>query len=221
MLRYALFDLDNTLYPATSGLWEAIGERMNRYMVERLGLDPADVPRRRRGYRARFGTTLKGLASEFSVDPLEFLEFVHDLPLERYLDYDAELDGMLARLPLRKVVFTNADAPHARRVLARLGLERHFERILDIHALDFVNKPEQGAYLRVLEILDARGGECVFLEDTPVNLEPARALGMRTVLVAGAPGAIEVDCRIDRTAELEAALGARGWLPSTLGLQQD
>jgi putative hydrolase of the HAD superfamily len=209
MLRFALFDLDNTLYPANSGLWEAIAGRINLYMIERLGIDPSEVVARRRNYLAAFGTTLKGLSTEFAVDPLDFLEFVHDLPLDRYLDRDAELDAMLERLPLRKIIFTNADAPHARRVLARLGIERHFERIIDIHSLEFVNKPDERAYQRALSLLGARADECVFVEDTLINLLPARALGMRTVLVTDAREDGDVDYRIGRPADLEAALGLR------------
>jgi len=207
MLRFALFDLDNTLYPATSGLWEAIAERINLFMVERLGIDPTEVPARRKNYLAQFGTTLKGLSTEYAIDAFDFLAFVHDLPLERYLRRDLELDLMLDRLPLTKIIFTNADAPHARRVLACLGIERHFERIIDIHSLEFVNKPDERAYRRTLALLGARAEECVFVEDTLVNLLPARALGMRTVLVSDAVGDGEVDHRIVRPADLAGALG--------------
>jgi len=205
-LRYALFDLDNTIYPPDSGLWEAIGERINLYMVRRLGLDPREAGARRESYLAAFGTTLNGLRREYGIDALDFLEFVHDLPLEHYLRHDAELDAMLSRLPLAKAILTNADAPHARRVLARLGVARHFDRIIDIHALEFVNKPDRGAYLRALELLGARPEECIFLEDSPRNLLPARELGMHTVLVGGEAPGQGIDHRIARLLDLEAVL---------------
>ena len=44
MLRLALFDLDDTLYAAGCGLWDAIGGRIERFMVERMGLAPDGVP---------------------------------------------------------------------------------------------------------------------------------------------------------------------------------
>ncbi len=193
MLRYALFDLDDTLYSSSTGLWDAIGERIHRYMVERLGLNPAEAPALRHRYFDAFGTTLNGLRHNFNIDPEDYLAFVHDLPLEQYLQPDPALNAMLARLPLTKAIFTNADAPHARRVLERLGVARHFKQIIDIHALAFVNKPEPGAYTRALELLSAQPAECLFVEDSRRNLLPARALGMLTVLVGGQANSLAPD----------------------------
>ena len=185
MLRHALFDLDNTLYPPSSGLWEAIGQRIGQFMVERLGIRPEEVRERRRNYLHAFGTTLSGLRQEFDVDPDDFLSFAHDLPLEKFLRYDPELDAMLGRLPLTKTVFTNADADHARRVLERLGVSRHFSHIVDIRVLEWINKPDQRAYLRAMELISALPEECLFADDAVRNLIPARGLGMLTVLVGG------------------------------------
>jgi putative hydrolase of the HAD superfamily len=183
MLRVAFFDLDDTLYPASSGLWDALGDRIVRYMIERVGLPPAEVPALREQYFRTYGTTLNGLRTRHGVAPDDYLAFVHDLPLEQYLQPSPALDGMLARLPLRKFVFTNADAPHAARVLARLGVQRRFEGIIDIHALQFVNKPDPGAYAAALRLAGAPAAECLFVDDAPRNLLPAHASGMLTVLV--------------------------------------
>ena len=207
MLRYALFDLDDTLYSSGTGLWDAIGERIHRYMIERLGLNPAEAPALRHRYFDAFGTTLNGLRHDFNVDPEDYLAFVHDLPLEQYLQPDPALNAMLARLPLTKVIFTNSDMPHARRVLERLGVARHFKQIVDIHALAFVNKPEPGAYARALELLSAKAAECIFVEDSRRNLLPARALGMLTVLVGHAPSADGVDYTIPDVLGLERIVG--------------
>jgi putative hydrolase of the HAD superfamily len=208
MLRYALFDLDNTLYPPESGLWEAIGERINLYLTERMRLPPAEAASIRRRYLKTFGTTLNGLRLEYSIDPLDYLAFVHDLPLDKYLRPRPSLDAMLGRLPLVKVIFTNADAPHAQRVLEQLGIRRHFTHIIDILALDFVNKPDQLAYQRAVEVLAAAPAECVFIEDTPHNLPPAHDLGMRTVLLGPRSAERGVDYHITHILELEAVLGA-------------
>lgn len=208
MLRYVLFDLDNTLYPSNSGLWEAIAHRINLYMIERLGMEPEEVGEKRLQYLSAFGTTLNALRHFYGIDPDEFLIFVHDIPLGDYLSPDPALDSMLDRLPLRKVIFTNADAFHARRVLARLGVARHFERIIDIHALEFVNKPKPRAYLKALEFVSARPQECVLVEDSLLNILPARSLGMVTVLVGSDEAADGADYRIRRVTELEESLRA-------------
>ena len=38
-VRWGLFDLDNTLYPSDSGVFQAIGRRIHDFMAERLGMD--------------------------------------------------------------------------------------------------------------------------------------------------------------------------------------
>ncbi len=207
MIRYVLFDLDNTLYRQSCGLWEAIGDRINLYMIDRLGMAPGEVSRQRDDFLRAFGTTLNALRHYYGIDPDEFLAFVHDLPLSDYIGHDAVLDEMLARLPIAKVIFTNADAPHARRVLSRLGIARHFECIIDIHALDFVNKPDRRAYLKAMELISASPAECVFVEDSISNLRPARNLGMTTVLVRDGHGEDGVDYHIRSITDLESIIG--------------
>ena len=182
-LRYALFDLDNTLYPTSCGLWQEIGRRINLYMIEKLGIHPQEVSKRREEFLKTSGTTLNALRRHYSVDPDEFLNFVHNIPLDRYLQHEPELDRMLGRMQMSKIIFTNADAQHARRVLSRLGILRHFEFIVDIHMLEFINKPDQRAYLKVLQFASAQAEECILIEDFPANIIPARKLGMTTVLV--------------------------------------
>ncbi len=203
MLRFALFDLDNTLYPRDSGLWDAIGHRINLYMIERLSMLPEEVAARRDRYLSAFGTTLNALRHYYGTDPEDFLAFVHDLPLKSYLHPDPELDGMLRRFSLVKVIFTNADAQHARRVLSCLGISHHFECIIDIHALEFINKPDPRAYLKALEFVSAQASECILVEDSIPNIGPARALGMTTVLVGDSKSKDAADYLVSRVTDLE------------------
>jgi putative hydrolase of the HAD superfamily len=208
-LAFALFDLDDTLYAAQCGLWAAIGDRIDRYMVERLGLAPDTTALQRRHYLEHYGTTLNGLRREHQVDPLEYLQYVHDVPLPRYLAPNAELDAMLGRLPLTKAIFTNADAAHAGRVLDCLGIARHFSQIIDIHTLGFINKPDPRAYARAVELLGAQAEQCLFVDDAVRNLRPARALGMFTILVKSPPAEPTpegVDDQIESVLQLEQVL---------------
>ena len=206
MIRFLLLDLDNTLYQPDTGLWEAIGHRINQYMIERLGFHPEEVKERRDAYLHLFGTTLNALRHYHHVDADDFLSYVHDLPLERHLPENPELDSMLARLPQRKVIFTNADAPHALRVLSRLGIRRHFEQIFDIHGMDFICKPDPRAYEKVLELIGARPEECVFADDSLQNLVPARVMGMTTVLVGPEEDAAGANYCIRNILEIESVL---------------
>lgn len=205
-LRFVLFDLDNTLYPTSCGLWEEIGNRINLYMIERLGMDPLDVTKQRQDFLHAFGTTLNALRRYYPVDPNDFLDFVHDIPLDKYIQYDPELDGMLARMKLRKIIFTNADAKHARRVLSRLRIMRHFESIVDIHLLDFLNKPDPRSYAKALDFVEAQPEECILIEDSVANIEGARRIGITTVMVGGLPGEDGADYHIESITQLEKLL---------------
>jgi putative hydrolase of the HAD superfamily len=181
---------------------QAIGHRINLYMIERLGVKQEEVSAIRDSFLKDFGTTLNALRRYYPVDPHEFLDFVHDIPLDR-LQYDAALGRMMDSLEPRKIVFTNADAKHARRVLARLGILHCFESIIDIHMLEFVNKPYRRAYLKALDFAVASPEECVLIEDSPANIAPARALGMITVLVGNAAKPDGAHYHIDRITDFE------------------
>ncbi len=186
MIKILAFDLDETLYPSSTGLMEAINERIKLYMVHKLGFDPAEVEKIRQSYYIRYGTSLRGLMVEYGIDPDDYLRFVHDVPLERYLSRDNQpLREALSRIPLEKVIFTNASREHAINVLNYLGLADIFSRIVDIRDLNFICKPHPEAYERFLRIIGVKGEECILVDDTPRNLVAAKAFGIITVLVNG------------------------------------
>ena len=186
-MRYStlFFDLDDTLYPASTGLWMAIRERMTRYIVENLGVPHEQALAMRKTYYEIYGTTLRGLQHDYKIDPDQYLQYVHDLPLKDYLEpASTELHSLLLSLPQQRWIFTNADEMHARRVLEVLGLQDCFEGIIDIHTTGFYCKPDRQAYLNAL----ANTGEtdptrCIMLDDRLVNLVTAQLLGFKTILV--------------------------------------
>ncbi|MGA9350320.1 MAG: pyrimidine 5'-nucleotidase [Anaerolineae bacterium] len=207
-LKYILFDLDETLYPTRSGLMAEIGRLMSRYMEERLGMSPTEVPALREFYYRTYGTTMRGLQIHHGIDPEDYLAYVHKVPLEDYIGPNDELDRVLAEIEAEKVVFTNASAEHARHVLAILGVERHFNCIIDVRALGYMSKPNPEAYRRALEILGVEGNECLIIDDRVRNLAPAKELGMITVLVSNEESAPQqaqskdVDFIIGKVAEI-------------------
>lgn len=178
------FDLDDTLYDKGNGLWEAIRERMGAYIENLLDLPADEVASLRRHYYETYGTTLRGLQIHHAVDTDDYLAYVHDLPLEIFLQPDNSLQEMLNSLPLRKFVFTNADLPHALRVLDMLGVNGCFEGILDVLALEFSCKPQPEAYLKALKLAGIDNPEeCLYLDDSTRNLSTARKMGFITILV--------------------------------------
>jgi putative hydrolase of the HAD superfamily len=189
--RFLLCDLDNTLYPPNSGVMQAVGHLIVRYISDRLDVPPDDAEGLKRQYYRQYGTTMRGLILHHGIDPEDYLGFVHDLPLEQYIQPNPDLDAMLDRIPLRKAVSTNADCQHARRVLDVLGIRHHFERIIDVRDFGFDSKPHQNAYHRILEILNACAEECILVDDSIHNLASAQAMGMVTVLVGASSPSTE------------------------------
>jgi len=181
--RFLLCDLDNTLYPPDSGVMAAVGQRMVRYIIERVGIPPQDAAQLKLRYYQQYGTTMRGLILHHGIDPEDYLAFVHDVPLKDYLQPTPDLNTMLASIPLRKAVFTNADGGHARRVLDLLGVGHHFEQIVDVRNIGFNCKPHLSAYRRILDILNTRADECIMADDSVENLAPAKEMGMLAVLV--------------------------------------
>ncbi len=197
-----IFDLDNTLYPVESNLFSQIDMRMGSYISAALGIDRAAARRLQKNYFRAYGTTLRGLMVNHGVDPVSFLDYVHDID-HSVLAPAPRLAAALALLPGRKLVFTNGSATHAERVLDRLDIARHFESVFDIAAADYVPKPLDHAYDRLVDTHRVRGERAAFFEDSLVNLEPAAARGMTTVWLrngrdAAAPGVDHVIDRLDR-----------------------
>ena len=202
------FDLDDTLYPSTSGLWQAIKGRINLYIHERLGIPEQDAPALREQYFKMYGTTLRGLQERHQVDADEFLAFVHDLPLKDYLTPDPVQREVIASLPSRKLVFTNADANHARRVLAALNLADVFETIIDIHAVSPFCKPMPESFAIAQELAaepDPR--KCVMIDDLPRTTHAALNVGMASLLYGSEEQTSEASAAFMNWADLPILLG--------------
>ncbi|AUW56747.1 pyrimidine 5'-nucleotidase [Sphingobium sp. SCG-1] len=191
-----IFDLDNTLYPAKSDLFGLIDIKMGEFIQTLLGCDPVEARRVQKGYFLEHGTTLAGLMRDHAVEPRTFLDYVHDISLDRLMMDHALIDN-IAALPGRRLIFTNGDAAYAGRVLAKLGLADAFELIHDIHACAYVPKPDPAGYAALCEIHDVDPRCSVFFEDMARNLKPAKAIGMTTVWVNNGSEAGNVDAHAD------------------------
>lgn len=178
------FDVDDTLYPSTSGLWEAIRDRMSEFMRERLDIPSQEIPKLRQSYFEKYGTTLRGLQIHYHINPEDYLSYVHDLPLKSYLKPDPLLRSLLLSLPQNKWIFTNADAQHAKGVIEVLDVSDCFMGIVDVRAINYHCKPEIEAYRRAMDFAgEIEPHNCVLFDDSPRNLAPARDLGFFTILV--------------------------------------
>jgi putative hydrolase of the HAD superfamily len=177
-----LFDLDNTLYPATCRLFDQIDVRMGAFISDLFGCDAVEARRMQKDMFRRHGTTMRGLMTEHGLDPAAFLAFVHDIdytPVPAMPGLDAALDG----LDGRKVIFTNGTVAHAEQVLARLGVGHHFEATFDIVAAGYAPKPDPAPYRQLVADHDVDPRRAALVEDIAQNLKPAHDMGMATVWV--------------------------------------
>lgn len=196
-----VFDLDNTLYPADIRLFDQIERRMTDYVMRTLAVDEPEADRLRRHYWETHGTTLAGLMGEHGIDPAPYLAEVHDIDLTAVLPHAALRDA-IARLPGRKVVFTNGSREHARRVTGAIGLDGVFDRLYGFEDAGHVPKPQAAAFAAVFGLDGLAPARAAMFEDDHRNLAVPHALGMRTVLVGpGAAGAGEAHAHVHHTTD--------------------
>lgn len=158
-------------------------DRMNRYMIERMRIPAADVPKLREKYFREYGTTLRGLQANYPMDVQDYLSFVHDVSLSDYLHPDPIQRAVLASLTTRNLIFTNADARHASRVLHILQLEEYFTDVVDVNRMDPYCKPSPEAFALAMKTAgEAEPSRCVLIDDLPHTTRAAKSMGMRALL---------------------------------------
>ena len=193
-----VFDLDNTLYPPAVRLFDQIEVRMTAYVMQALSVERAEADRLRAHYWQTHGTTLAGLMREHAIDPDPYLADVHDIDFS-VLTVDPALAEAIARLPGRRIVYTNGSAPYARRVIRARGLDGLFDAVYGIEHAGYLPKPERAAFETVFAADGLSPARAAMFEDDIRNLAAPHAMGMRTVLVsnAAAPGAPHIHHHTD------------------------
>ncbi len=181
-----IFDLDNTLYAASSGIFAQIDKRMTEFIAVKYNLAHDAAGEMRLRYYRSHGTTLSGLMEHEGLDPHEFLSYVHDIDLSE-IAAPQELRAGLARLPGSRIIYTNGSRAHAQRITEKLGIADLFDAVYDIAAGDYLPKPHLAAYEAFLEAHDIVPRTAAMFEDMARNLEAPHDLGMTTVLVTETP----------------------------------
>jgi putative hydrolase of the HAD superfamily len=177
-----VFDLDNTLYPASSGLFPLVQERMNEYICRLLNVTLDEAKALRAQYFREHGTTMHGLMALHGIDPHEFMAFVHDVDLS-CVPANPALVAALDGLSGRKLIYTNGSVPHAENLLKHLGISHYFDDIFDIVASDFAPKPAMAPFRVFVQRFGVKPTSALMVEDMAKNLAPAAELGMTTAWV--------------------------------------
>ena len=202
--RVWIFDLDNTLHDAHAKIFPSMHDQINAYLMRRFGIDEAGANEMRRGFWLRYGTTMNGLMRHHGTDPREFLAATHQFPeLADMVVHEAAVRHALARLPGRKLIFSNAPRHYVEGVIRALGVARFFDAVYSIENTRFKPKPSFQGFRVLLRRhhLDAR--RCALVDDMLENLRTAKRLGMATVWVSPARRRVPyVDLRITSVTEL-------------------
>ncbi len=176
-----LIDVDNTLYPKESGIFDLIDEKINGYMHEILGMNSETVNKTRIEYWNKYGTTMSGLIKHYDIDPYHFLEYTHDIDIKTVIQPNKQLSEKLKSIHATKIAFTNAPKKHAEQVLDALGIIDNFVDIFDIISADFIGKPNKYPYEKIMNITKAKN--YAMADDYEKNLKTAKELGIFTILI--------------------------------------
>ena len=182
LIKFWIFDLDNTLYSGKKKVFEQVDKKMSEYISKKLKVDKEEAKKIQKNYFHEYNTTLNGLIKNHKIDPNEFLEFVHDINIE-FLQKDTNLGNEIEKLDGLKIIFTNGSRKHALNVTRKLGIDRLFDDIFDIVDCKFIPKPLVEPYKKLVEKHKIDPKLCVFVEDIARNLKPAYEMGMKTIWI--------------------------------------
>ena len=177
-----VFDLDNTLYPASCDLFAQIDTRMTEFVAEYLKLDLVQARALQKHYYGTYGTTLAGMMRHHDLKPRDFLDYVHDID-HSPLPVCERLRDAISALPGRKFVFTNGSVRHAQGVTRAMQIDDVFDGMFGIEEMNFEPKPHQNAFDAFTANFQIDPKQAVFFKDLSRNLAPAHAMGFATVLV--------------------------------------
>lgn len=175
-----LFDLDHTLYSPDAGILDQVSVLMTDFIQTRLGVGRDHAHALRQHYWAQHGATMTGLIQEHGVDPDEFLIACHQLDLSA-LAPDPTLGQAIAALPGRRLIHTNGPRHHAERLLDRLGLDGHFERIISVEDTGYVPKPALEAHRTAADLAMCKPETTAMIDDMVHNLHHPSEMGMTTI----------------------------------------
>jgi putative hydrolase of the HAD superfamily len=161
-----------------------MGVRITDYIQMILQIPRAEAENIRDRYWKEYGLTLIGLIRNHSIDPEDFLHYVHDVDIEKNIQFNPLLAKQLTQISLKKILFTNSCQYYANKVLLALGIAECFERpIIDIRRMNFFPKPHPKAYEILLHHYKLTGNKCIMIDDSQENLQTALSFGMQTIWV--------------------------------------
>ncbi len=177
-----IFDLDNTLYSADSGIFQQVHKLMGEFISNNLGIDMPEAKRLQSKYYKQHGTTLRGMMDNHGIDPDHFLREVHKLDYS-IVGPNNMLNEQLQKLKGRKIIYTNANKQHVDDVLKRIELSNYFDEIFDIKMANYIPKPEVKPYEQIIDLYDIEAKSSIMFDDIAKNLVPAKKVNFTSVWI--------------------------------------
>ena len=177
-----IFDLDNTLYSADSGIFQQVHRLMGEFISKNLNMELAEAKKLQSKYYKQHGTTLRGMIDNHGTNPDYFLEEVHKLDYSIVGPNDL-LNKELQKLKGRKIIYTNANKQHVINVLERIDLTNFFDEIFDIKMANYIPKPEIKPYEQIIDLFNINPKSSAMFDDIARNLVPAKKVGFTPVWI--------------------------------------
>ena len=177
-----IFDLDNTLYSADSGIFQQVHKLMGEFISNNLNMDMPQAKKLQAKYYKQHGTTLRGLMDNHGIDPDYFLDEVHRLDYS-IVSSNKILNQELNKLEGRKIIYTNANKKHAIDVLDRIDLTNFFDEIFDIKMANYIPKPELKPYKQIIDLFNINPDTSAMFDDIAKNLVPAKKVNFTSVWI--------------------------------------
>ena len=178
VIKYLVFDLDNTLYSCRYGLEDNVSRRIREFTAAFLGVSSEEAWRRRQANMKQYGTCIEWLMTEEGLSDTErYLAAIHPEGEADILPADDELRAFLSSVPVPKAILTNSPREHADLILGKLGISDLFTHIFDIRTCNFIGKPRPEVFNHVLNSLKLNADEVLFIDDNPFYVEKFIAMG--------------------------------------------
>ena len=177
-----IFDLDNTLYSADSGIFQQVHELMGKFVSNHLNIGINEAKKIQKKYYKEHGTTLRGMMDNHGVEPDYFLAEVHKLDYS-IVNSNKNLNNELNKLSGKKIIYTNANMQHTLDVLERIELSNFFDEIFDIKMANYVPKPEITPYEEIIKKYNLNPNSSAMFDDIAKNLVPAKKVGFTSIWI--------------------------------------
>ena len=182
-MKYLLFDLDGTIIDTLEGLKNAVNHALNHYNYPNRTLDEV---------RLFIGNGVQKLLERSfpigtSKEELEQgFELFKDYYESHFIEESIPYKGMFEALTELKKNYVLAVVSNKNDPFAKKLVEHYFPKIFTVIQGTYNDKPKKpDPYIvnKCLEQLGAKKEECLFIGDTPVDVQTAENSSLRKIIV--------------------------------------